>query len=44
MTADPRLGAFVSADAPEIFHAIAHQHEIWLPDPFDVPELHTRAR
>jgi len=44
MESDPRLRAFDSPDAPEVFHAISHQHEIWLPDPFDVHEIHAPAR
>src|SRR5277367_6701901 len=41
---DPRLRAFLSPTAPEIFHSIQHRHEIWKADPFDVELLHTYAR
>jgi GTPase SAR1 family protein len=36
--------AFCSREAPEVFHAIAHRHEIWRPDPLDVPGIHEEAR
>jgi energy-coupling factor transporter ATP-binding protein EcfA2 len=39
-----RLEAFLSPQAPEVFHGISHQNEVWHADPFDVPEIHARAR
>jgi ABC-type oligopeptide transport system ATPase subunit len=41
---DPRVAAFCSPDGPVIFHAVAHRHEIWRPDPFDVESIHDEAR
>jgi energy-coupling factor transporter ATP-binding protein EcfA2 len=41
---DPRLTAFLSPLAPEIFHSVQHRHEIWREDPFDVGTLHPEAR
>lgn len=41
---EPKEEAFVSRKCPEIFHSIEHTNDIWLPDPFDVPFIHTEAR
>lgn len=41
---DPRLAAFLSPAAPEIFHSVQHRHEIWRADPFDVDLVHAEAR
>jgi hypothetical protein len=43
-TSDLRALAFCSREGPEVFHAIAHRHEIWRPDPFDVETIHAEAR
>jgi energy-coupling factor transporter ATP-binding protein EcfA2 len=42
--ADPRLHAFLSPDAPEVFHSVEHRHEMWKDDPFDVESLYREAR
>ncbi len=42
--ADPRLVAFRNQNAPEIFHSVAHYHEIWNEDPYDVEDIHEKAR
>ena len=42
--ADRRALAFCSPGGPEVFHAIAHRHEIGKPDPFDVETIHEDAR
>jgi len=44
MTHDPYLEACAAPDAPEIFHSVAHRHDIWCADPFDVEEIHFEAR
>lgn len=36
--------AFVSPEAPEVFHSVCHRHQIWKPDPFDVASIHREAR
>ena len=41
---DPRVLAFCSGSCPDIFHAVAHKHEVWLEDPFDVESIHVEAR
>ena len=41
---EAKQAAFVSRKCPEIFHSIQHIHDIWLPDPFDVPTIHQEAR
>ncbi len=41
---DPRLAAFCSENAPEVFHAVIPATEIWRDDPFDVEEIHAEAR
>lgn len=43
-TDDPRLRAFCSPAVPDLFHAVAHHHEIWKHDPYDVPSIHAEAR
>jgi hypothetical protein len=42
--ADPRLAAFLDPRAPEVFHAVVHQTQLWRADPFDVPAIHAEAR
>jgi energy-coupling factor transporter ATP-binding protein EcfA2 len=41
---DPRVRAFASPDAAEVFHAVAHWNDIWRPDPYDVETIHEEAR
>lgn len=41
---DPRVAVFCSTAVPDLFHAVAHQHEIWRPDPYDVEDIHADAR
>ena len=41
---DPRLLAFCSREAPEVFHAVASASQIYEPDPFDVERIHAEAR
>jgi len=41
---DARVRAFCSNDTPQIFHAIAHAHDVWRRDPFDVPSVHGETR
>ena len=41
---DPRLAAFCDPNGIPVFAAIAHAHQIWEPDPFDVESVHTEAR
>ena len=41
---DPRLVAFRSTQVPELFHGVQHPCHVWLPDPFDVTEIHADAR
>jgi energy-coupling factor transporter ATP-binding protein EcfA2 len=41
---DPRVAAFCNPNGPEVFHAVAHNHEIWRPDPCDVESVHREAR
>lgn len=36
--------AFVSPEAPEVFHSVCHRHQIWKPDRFDVASIHREAR
>jgi len=35
---------FFAPDAPEVFHSVAHRHEVWREDPFDVASIHGEAR
>src|SRR5690606_14112149 len=42
--ADRWLQAFLSRQAPEVFHSVEHSQDIWREDPFDVPEIHRQAR
>jgi energy-coupling factor transporter ATP-binding protein EcfA2 len=44
MAEDPRQKALLAEVASELFHTVEHQHDLWLPDPFDVPEIHADAR
>ncbi|WP_295406672.1 AAA family ATPase [uncultured Thiocystis sp.] len=44
MEPDPRLHALCSARSEGLFHSVTHQHQIWLPDPFDVETIHQEAR
>lgn len=39
-----RTAAFCSAKAPEVFQSVAFQQQIWAADPFDVEDIHGRAR
>jgi DNA helicase HerA-like ATPase len=41
---DPRVAAFCSREGPEVFHPVAHRHEIWRADPLDVETIHEEAR
>ena len=41
---DERLAAYCSPIGPEVFSGIVHGHQIWTPDPFDVPQIHAEAR
>src|SRR5437660_7723935 len=41
---DPRMAAFLAADAPEVFHSVATPTAIWQADPYDVETIHTEAR
>lgn len=41
---DPRVRAFCSATAAEVFHAVSHAHQVWRDDPFDVESVHERTR
>ena len=41
---DPRTKAFCSFAVPDLFHSVAHQHEIWKADPYDVEAIHAEAR
>lgn len=41
---DPRIKAFCRREGAEVFHAVAHLHEIWTRDPFDVPDIHGDVR
>jgi len=42
--ADPRVVAFCSPDAPEVFHAVASASQLHEPDPFDIERIHAEAR
>ena len=42
--ADGRLDAFCSRLVPELFHGVAHTHDVWRHDPFDVQAIHLHAR
>ncbi len=39
-----RLAAYCSRTSLEVFHAIAHAHEVFEPDPLDVDAIHSDAR
>jgi Cdc6-like AAA superfamily ATPase len=41
---DPRIAAFCSDDAPDVFHAVEHANQVWLKDPFDVESVHEEPR
>jgi GTPase SAR1 family protein len=41
---DPRVRAFCSPEAPEVFHAIAHANQVWRRDPLDCEDVHREAR
>ena len=41
---DPRWGAFVDRDRPDVFHSVANQQSIWHGDPYDVDSIHEQAR
>jgi len=44
MAPDPRIAAYCSPSGPEIFSGIVHGNQIWTPDPYDVPLIHSEAR
>ncbi|HET6883757.1 MAG TPA: helicase HerA-like domain-containing protein [Pirellulales bacterium] len=41
---DPRIAAFRSPSAREVFHSVCHAKEIGTPDPFDVRSIHAEVR
>jgi hypothetical protein len=41
---DPRDAAYSSPASAEVFHAIAHGADVFMPDPFDVEQIHGEAR
>ena len=41
---DPRVLAFCSPLADEIFGSVVHQGGVWTPDPLDVTSIHAEAR
>lgn len=41
---DPRDAAYSSPTSPEVFHAIAHGADVFMPDSFDVEQIHGEAR
>jgi len=41
---DPRITAFCDRSGPPVFGAIAHAHQVWERDPFDVDSVHAEAR
>jgi hypothetical protein len=41
---DPRDAAYCSAASPDVFHAVAHGADVFVPDPFDVEQIHAEAR
>lgn len=41
---DVRLDAFSRPDGPEVFSAVTHVNQVWLPDPYDVQSIHAEAR
>lgn len=41
---DPRTVAFCNRHGPPVFGAIAHAHQVWERDPFDVESVHSGAR
>ncbi len=41
---DCRLEAFLSPDAPDVFHGVVQANQIWHRDPYDVTTIHTDAR
>jgi len=41
---DPLSAAYCSPSGPEVFSGIVHGNQIWVPDPFDVPLIHSEAR
>jgi hypothetical protein len=43
-TAEARLAAFCAPDAPEVFHSIVYQPQVWTSDPYDVETIHAEAR
>jgi hypothetical protein len=43
-TDDPRIAAFRSPGAREVFHSVCHKDQIWRPYLFDVHEIHEAAR
>ncbi|HEV3341895.1 MAG TPA: helicase HerA-like domain-containing protein [Pirellulales bacterium] len=43
-TDDPRIDAFCSPTAREVFHSVCHAKEVCTSDPFDVRSIHAEAR
>jgi type II secretory pathway predicted ATPase ExeA len=43
-TTDPRLEAFLSRNAPDVFRSVLGSEDVWRPDRLDVPEIHAEAR
>lgn len=43
-SADSRIAAYCSGEGPAIFSAVAHAHQVWERDPFDVESVHLGAR
>lgn len=41
---DPRIAAFCSPQAPQVFHAVELANQIWLKDPFDVENVQSAPR
>jgi Type IV secretion-system coupling protein DNA-binding domain len=43
-TADPRIRAFCSREAPDVFHSVEHAQQVFHRDPFDVELVHQSTR
>ena len=41
---DPRIQAFLSPEAPEVFQSTAYMNHVHRPDPYDVEDIHADAR
>ncbi len=44
MSADPRLAALLTPAAAQVFHGVESGHDVFRPDPFDVPAIHATPR